>query len=70
MLDDLGNIFRTDRSTYVSQNPENLSHTEEVAFLNLIWEQETRSFGDVRSENPVVRKAVPANTRPRGGAGL
>lgn len=68
--DDLGNMFRMDKSTYVSQNPEDLSHTEEVAFLHLIWEQETRSFGDVRSEDPVVRKAIPANTGPGGGAGL
>ena len=68
--DDLGNMFRMGKSTYVSQNPEDLSHTEEVAFLDLIWEQKTRSFGDVRSENPVVRKAVLANTRPGGGAGL
>ena len=37
--DDLRNIFRTDKNTYVSQNPENLSHTEEVAFLDIIWEQ-------------------------------
>ena len=68
--DDLTKIFRTDKNTYISQNPKNLSHTEEVAFLDLIWEQETRSFGDVGSENPVVRKAVLMNTRPRGGAGL
>ena len=70
MWDDLTKIFRTDKNTYISQNPKNLSHTEEVAFLDLIWEQETRSFGDVGSENPVVRKAVLMNTRPRGGAGL
>lgn len=36
---DLGNIFRTDKKTHVDQNPKNLSHTEEIAFLDLVWEQ-------------------------------
>ena len=37
--DDLKDILRKGENTHISQNPENLSHTEEVAFLDLIvWE--------------------------------
>ena len=60
----------TDKHTYVDQNPNDLSHTEEIAFLNLIWEEKTPSLGDVGSENPVVRKVLAVSTRPRGGTGL
>ena len=70
VYDDLGVYFRRCKNTHIGQNPENLSHTEEIAFLNLVWEQYAPSLGDVRSENPVVRKALAANTRPGGGTGL
>jgi hypothetical protein len=70
MWDDLRNLFRTGKNTHIDQNPENLSHTEEVALLDLIWEQQTPSFGDVGSEDPVVRKAILVDARPGGGAGV
>ena len=56
--------LRSDKNTHINQNPENLSHTKEVTLLYVVCEQQTPSFWDVGSENPVVRKALTVNTRP------